>query len=263
MRTLRELMNLEGRVALLTGGAGHIGLAAAKALLELGAAVAIVDKSLDVCRECAIALGSKAVPLACDLSDEQATRAVVHQVIGTLGGLDILIHCAAYVGTTDVPGWAVPFEHQTVAAWDEAVRVNLTVAFVLAQEAREALAQSGHGSIILFSSIYGMGGPDWNLYVGTGMAHPLGYGASKGGLVQLTRSLATTLAPRIRVNAISPGGVWRGQPEAFRERYESRTPLKRMAVEEDLKGAVAYLASDLSAYVTGHNLMVDGGWTAW
>mgnify|MGYP001558703928 FL=1 len=95
------------------------------------------------------------------------------------------------------------------------------------------------------------------------MANPAGYGASKAGLLQLARHLATTLAPRIRVNAISPGGVWRGQPQAFHARYEARTPLKRMAVEEDVKGAVAYLASDLSAYVTGHNLLVDGGWTAW
>ncbi len=95
------------------------------------------------------------------------------------------------------------------------------------------------------------------------MAQPAGYGASKGGVLQLTRYLATTLAPRVRVNAISPGGVWRQQPDAFHQRYISRTPLGRMAAEEDLKGAVAYLASDLSSYVTGHNLAVDGGWTAW
>lgn len=95
------------------------------------------------------------------------------------------------------------------------------------------------------------------------MANPVGYGVSKGGLLQLMRYLATMLAPRVRVNAIAPGGVWRNQPETFRSRYAARTPLERMASEEDLKGAIAYLASDLSAYVTGHNLVVDGGWTAW
>jgi len=95
------------------------------------------------------------------------------------------------------------------------------------------------------------------------MANPSGYGASKGGLLQLMRHLATVLAPEVRVNAISPGGVWRQQPEAFHDRYRARTPLGRMATEEDLKGAAAYLASDLSSYVTGHNLIVDGGWTAW
>jgi len=143
------------------------------------------------------------------------------------------------------------------------MRVNLTSAFVIVQEAKEALAASGRGSVILFASIYGMVGPDLRLYAGTSMGNPAGYGVSKGGLLQLMRYLATVLAPRVRVNAISPGGVWRQQPEAFHERYTSRTPLSRMAIEEDLKGAVAYLASDLSSYVTGHNLVVDGGWTAW
>ena len=95
------------------------------------------------------------------------------------------------------------------------------------------------------------------------MANPAGYGASKGGVLQLMKYLATNLAPYVRVNAVSPGGVWRQQPNIFRQRYEARTPLGRMATEEDLKGAVAYLASDLSSYVTGHNLVVDGGWTVW
>jgi NAD(P)-dependent dehydrogenase (short-subunit alcohol dehydrogenase family) len=133
----------------------------------------------------------------------------------------------------------------------------------MAQEARAALLASGHGSVILLASIYGLVGPDPTLYADTGLANPAAYGVSKGGIIQLTRYLATVMAPRVRVNAIAPGGVWREQPDVFRERYEARTPLRRMAVEEDLKGAVAYLASDLSSYVTGHTLVVDGGWTAW
>lgn len=111
--------------------------------------------------------------------------------------------------------------------------------------------------------MYGHVGPDMRLYAGTTMANPVGYGASKGGLLQLTRYLSTLLAPHVRVNAISPGGIWRGQPDAFHEQYRQRTPMGRMATEEDMKGAVAYLASDLSAFVTGHDLVVDGGWTAW
>lgn len=95
------------------------------------------------------------------------------------------------------------------------------------------------------------------------MGNPAAYAASKGGLLQLTRWLATTLAPEIRVNSMTPGGIVRGQPTEFQERYIARTPLQRMGAEEDLKGAAAYLASDLSAYVTGHNLVVDGGWTIW
>jgi NAD(P)-dependent dehydrogenase (short-subunit alcohol dehydrogenase family) len=263
MRKIAELASLTGRRALLTGGAGNIGQAVAETLIELGAQVAITDLNKDACDHRADALGSNTLPFACDLANEQSTRETMRGAIKSLGGLDILIHCAAYVGTTSIPGWGVPFDQQTVAAWDNALRINLTSAFVLVQEAQEALCSSGHGSVILFSSIYGIVGPDMELYAGTAMANPAGYGASKGGLLQLTRYLATVLAPRVRVNAISPGGVWRSQPEIFHERYQMRTPLRRMAVEEDLKGATAFLASDLSAYVTGQNLVVDGGWTAW
>lgn len=260
-------MDLSGRKALIAGGAGHIALAAEEALGELGATLAILDSDAESCRERARLLSSggarPVIPLACDLMEEGATRAAVKSAIEQLAGLDILIHLAAYVGTTQVPGWSVPFEEQAVQAWDSALRVNLTSAFVMVQEGRKALAASGHASVIFFGSTYGVVGPDFRLYEGTSMGNPAAYAASKGGVLQLTRYLATLLAPEIRVNAISPGGLWRDQPEIFHERYKSRTPLKRMATEEELKGAVAYLASDLSAYVTGHNLIVDGGWTAW
>lgn len=267
MRSVNQLMDLSGRRALVTGGAGHIGFAASEALVELGATVALLDRDETGCQKGADALcrtrAGCARAVVCDLSDEMVTRRVMRDLSREQGGPDIIVHCAAYVGSTSVPGWAAPFGQQTVAAWDAAVRVNLTSAFVLVQEARDALTASGRGVVILMASMYGMVGPDPRLYEGTAIQNPAGYGASKGGLLQLTRYLATVLAPRVRVNAISPGGVWRGQPEDFRERYESRTPLARMATEEDLKGAVVYLASDLSAYVTGHNLVVDGGWMAW
>lgn len=267
MRQVKTLMDLSGRKALVTGGAGHIGFAAAQTLVELGADLTVLDLDGAACQESVATLsrpaksGLFAVP--CDLTSEDETRAAIQESISLMGGLDILIHCAAYAGTTEVAGWAVPFEEQTIDAWDTAMRVNLTSAFTMVQEGRKALACSGHGSVIFFGSIYGTVGNDMRLYEGTDMESPAAYPASKGGLIQLARYLATFLAPRIRVNTISPGGVWRDQPEAFHERYVYRTPMGRMATEEDLKGAVAYLASDLSAYVTGHNLAVDGGWTAW
>lgn len=267
MRTLAELTDLTGRKAFVTGAAGHVGLAVGEALAELGATIAVSDLEGVACQQRAKTLSkmgrAEAIAVPCDLRDEERTRRAVREAIERLGGLDIVIHCAAYVGTSAVPGWAVPFGEQTVAAWDTAMRVNLTSAFVLAQEAKAALGASGHGAIVLFASIYGLVGPDLRLYEGTAMANPGGYDASKGGLLQLTRYLATVLAPAVRVNAISSGGIWRDQPKPFPERYAARTPLARMATEEDLKGAVAYLASDLSAYVTGQNLVVDGGWTAW
>jgi NAD(P)-dependent dehydrogenase (short-subunit alcohol dehydrogenase family) len=267
MRTLKQLMDLDGRTALVTGGAGHIGSVICETLAELGASVAVLDLDQTACNAVSQKInnnnGVKAFGLAVDLNDLEAVRSAPSQVVNELGGLDIVIHCAAYGGDTKFPGWAVPFDQQSAEAWERAIRVNLTSAFVLSQAAREALDQSTHGSIVFVSSIYGVAGPDMSLYEDTTMANPAGYGASKGGLLQLMRYLATVLAPSIRVNAISPGGVLRQQPEVFQQRYQKRTPLDRMATEEDLKGAVAYLASDLSQYVTGHNLVVDGGWTTW
>lgn len=267
-RTLAQLMNLAGRRALVTGAAGHLGIVTCETLLELGASVTMLDQDARACQQQLDALRQRnrtagITAQVCDLRDSEASRRITQTIIREQGGLDILIHCAGYVGTNDLPGWSVPFGQQTIEAWDTALRVNLTSAFVLVQEAHEALQQSGHSSVIFVSSIYGVVGPDWRLYEGTDMANPAAYGASKAGLVQLVRYLATLLAPSVRVNAISPGGIERGQPASFQTAYVSRTPLKRMAIEQDLKGAVAYLASDLSSYVTGHNLVVDGGWTVW
>ena len=267
MRSLQQLGDLTGRKAVITGAAGHIGLAAGETLIELGADLALLDLDERSLSKRAAELGknlkNEPLAIACDLHDESSTRRVIADVTEKLSGLDILVHCAAYVGTTKAHGWAVPFDKQSVEAWDNALRVNLTSAFVMVQEGSDALSYSGHGSVIFMGSIYGMVGPDMGLYEDTDMAHPAAYPASKGGLLQLTRYLSTVLAPKVRVNSISPGGVWRGQPDNFHQRYKSRTPMARMAVEEDLKGAIAYLASDLSSYVTGQNICVDGGWMAW
>jgi NAD(P)-dependent dehydrogenase (short-subunit alcohol dehydrogenase family) len=259
-------MSLEGRVALVTGGAGHIGRALAEALCEAGAAVALADLDEDRCRAAATELGGagyRVDAFGCDLSDDHATRGLPGLVVGRLGRLDILVNNAALVGTSTLQGWAVPFDRQLASTWRKALDVNLTAPFVLCQACAEPLAKSSRGAIVNVGSIYGVTGPQPRLYEGTGIDNPAAYGASKAGLLQLTRWLAVQLAPAIRVNAIIPGGVERDQPAEFVRRYEERTPLGRMAREEDMKGAIAYLASDLSAYVTGHGLVVDGGWTAW
>ncbi len=247
---------MTGRTALVVGGAGHLGRVACQVLTEQGAEVASADLTADP-RTLA------AQTFEVDLHDEDATRALVPTVLERFGRLDVLVHCAAYTGANALAGWATEFEDQSVAAWDRAHRVNTTSAFVLAQAARDALGSHGSGSIVLVSSIYATLAPDFRVYRGTGMHSPAGYGVSKAGLAQLMRYLSTLLAPTVRVNAMSPGGVWRDQPTAFVERYEHGTPLARMATEEDVAGAIAYLASDLSAYVTGIDLVVDGGRSVW
>jgi len=267
VRTIAQMLDLRGRVALVTGGAGHIGLALAEALAELGTDIAILDLDEEACRQASAQISAshdvRAMAVAANLAEESEVLAVPKRVLGKMGHLDILVNCAALVGTSDLEGWNAPLLQQGSRAWRMALDVNLTAPFLLTQACAEALASSRHGAVINVGSIYGMVGPSWDLYPGTGMANPAAYGASKGGLLQLTRYMATCMAPAVRVNMLTPGGLVRAQPPVFIERYNSRVPLGRMATEEDLKGAVAYLASDLSAYVTGHNLVVDGGWTVW
>jgi NAD(P)-dependent dehydrogenase (short-subunit alcohol dehydrogenase family) len=267
-RSLRELMALDGRVALLTGGAGHIGRTIADALAELGANIALADISDAGAANAAGELskrrpGAVAAGFGCDLEQSDSVRDLPRRVRERFGRIDIVVNCAAFVGTSGLEGWTVPFEQQSASTWRRAIEVNLTAPFVLVQAAADDLRASGYGSVINISSIYGLSGPDWRLYEGTSLGNPAAYAASKGGLIQMTRWLATTMAPHVRVNAIAPGGVFRDTPEPFLSRYVARTPLARMAREDDMKGAAAYLASDLSAYVTGQCIAVDGGWTAW
>lgn len=265
--TIKELMNLNGRRALITGATGGLGKVMADTLAELGADLVLVDRPGSDFQSLAQALtqhwGVKIQHRFCDL-EQQAQRTELIDWLKNGGeGLNILINNAAFVGASELQGWAVPFEGQTVETWRRALEVNLTAVFDLCQGLTPMLKAAEGASIINIASIYGMYGPVWSLYEGTSMSNPAAYGASKGGLIQFTRWLATTIAPSVRVNAISPGGVFRNQPEAFVQRYEAKTPLGRMATEDDFRGAVAYLASDMSKYVTGQNLAADGGWGCW
>ena len=171
-----------------------------------------------------------------------------------------MINNATYTGDKNLTGYSSPFQKQTLQKWSSSFEVNLTAIFDLSKGLQKNLTQSGKGTIINVSSIYGVYAPDWNIYKGTNMANSAAYAAAKGGLIQLTRWLSTTLAPKVRVNCISPGGILRGQPKKFIVSYTKKTPLKRMATEEDLMGVFAFLASDASSYMTGQNIIIDGGW---
>ncbi len=266
MAALAELMRLSGRRALITGANGGLGSVMAITLAEMGCELILLDRpetdfSHLKAQLSALPPSGQIHYLTCDLEDESARQSMIDDVKAR--GLDILINNAAFVGTSNLQGWAEPFEAQTLDTWRRAFEVNLTAVFHLCQGFTPTLRASGHGNIINIASIYGAYGPDWQLYEGTKMANPAAYAASKGGIIQLSRWLATTLSPDIRVNAISPGGIFRNQPEIFVDRYKRRTPLARMANEDDFRGVIAFLASDMSAYVTGQNLFVDGGWGSW
>ena len=265
MRSLEALANMDGQVVLITGGAGHLGMAMGEALAEMGASIIVLDmdkeRSEKLADEFSRKFGGDHSSLLIDLADKQSIASVPQFIETHYGKLDVLINCAALVGSSSLKGWARPFKDQDVETWEKAMEINLTGVFYLIQECLPWMEKSTTASIINISSIYGVAGQKLSMYEGMDYLTPAAYAASKGGLVQLTRYLATVLAPKIRVNCISPGGIERGQSESFVNRYKKLTPLDRMGREEDLKGVTHFLASDLSAYVTGQNIIVDGGWS--
>ncbi|MBR2364832.1 MAG: SDR family oxidoreductase [Lentisphaeria bacterium] len=267
MSSIKNQMDLTGRVAVITGGAGYLGRTMANTLAEAGANIVIVDinkeKIDSFCQELEKEWQIRTLGIAVDLENKDERRLIAEKVVAHFGSLDILINNAAFVGTSNLTGWGVPFEQQETETWRRALEVNLTALFDLTQSCAPYLKKSGHGSIINVASIYGIVGPDPRLYEGLPMFNPAAYAASKGGVVQFTKWCSTVLAPDIRVNAITPGGIFRNQAPAFLERYESRTPLRRMAHEDDFIGATVFLASDLSKYITGQNIVVDGGFSVW
>ncbi len=267
MKSLKELADLHGRTALITGGAGHLGQVFGETLAELGANIVLIDRRGEeanaAAERIAALYGVDAVGMEIDLAEQRLVQELPAEVVAQFGRLDILINNAGFVGTDRLSGWNEPFEGQTPETWRAAVEVNMTAPVFLTQAALPWLRAKKNGSVINIGSIYAFLGVDMRLYEGTVMGNAAAYAASKGGLVQMTRWLASVLAPEVRVNCVSPGGVWRGQPECFIERYIQRTPQGRMAREEDMKGVIAWLAGDLSSYVTGQHIAVDGGWSAW
>jgi len=267
MRSINQMISLKGRRALITGSNGHLGQHLAITIAELGGDLVLVDRPGSINEQLYTDLKNnfdiRVEFIECDLEDAKKRQELILKVSNDKQPLNIVINNAAFVGTSELKGWASSFEEQSIETWRRAIEVNLTSVFDLSKGFSGKIRDSKFGSIINMGSTYGVIGPDYSLYAETEMGNPAAYAASKGGLIQLTRWLATTLGPNIRVNAISPGGIFREQPKEFVRRYTERTPLKRMATEEDLKGATAFLATELSSYVTGQNLLVDGGWTTW
>jgi NAD(P)-dependent dehydrogenase (short-subunit alcohol dehydrogenase family) len=267
MRSIKDLVNLKSRVALITGASGHLGRVISETFAELGSDLVIVDRhltDLELLKDLLIERYQiKITAIPCDLENEKERENLISKILKDNSQLNVFVNNAAFVGTSDLDGWNTSFEKQKIETWRRAIEVNLTAPFHLAQGLSPLLKKSVGASIINVGSIYGELAPNWELYRDTSMSNPAAYGVSKGGLSQLTRWLSTSLAPEIRVNTIAPGGIYRNQPEIFVKRYENKTPLKRMGKEEDFKGVMAFLATDMSSYMTGQILFVDGGWSIW
>ena len=256
------LFSLEGKKILVTGASGHLGAALCEYLVRDGATVLAVDIDTSALARLQSELnpsGDLLVTFSADLADEASRVEMASSVSGHTQHLDGVVFAAAFVGTSAADGWAVDFAEQTLPPWRAALELNLTAPFHLAQLLESLLRKGNNPSIVNVGSIYGSKAPDWSLYEGVAMANPAAYAASKGGLVQLNRWLASVLSPAIRVNMVSPGGIVRGQPQAFIDRYEKKVALGRMATEQDVVGPIVSLLGRASQYVTGQNLLVDGG----
>lgn len=195
----------------------------------------------------------------CDFSKESDLQNLCKIIKKKYSKIDIIINNAAYVGDTQLKGWATNFKYQSYNIFNECVKVNLSSIFYITKSLRALLDKSSEASIVNISSIYSHLAPDYNLYKGTKIFNPAAYGSSKAGLVYLTKWLSTTLSPKIRCNSISLGGVKRNQNKNFVRKYIKKTPLNRMATANDLISSVIFLSSNMSSYITGQNLFVDGG----
>lgn len=265
MHTL-EMFRLDGRIAVVTGGAGLYGLPISRALAEAGATVIIASRDVDACRRVAESLvgeGMSAAGMALDLGDEVSIRDLVELSMANYGRIDILVNNAVTrQGMADL-------DKLSREGWEEAQRINATGLMLMTQAVVARMLAQGSGNIINIGSIQGAVGPHFPVYGSTGMTTPVNYTYDKWAMVGFTKWIANRYGREgIRCNCISPGGYGPGVAERigeneFTENYRRLTPLGRFCGEDDIKGAVVYLASDASSYVTGHNLMVDGGWTSW
>ncbi len=256
---------LDGKVCVLTGGGGILGSEMARGLIENGGVVAIVDRDKAAASKLADELGDRAHAFPCDISEPDAVDTLQSDVEAKLGGVSTLVNNAA----TKSENFFTRFEDFPLADWDEVMAVNVRAAMVCCQRFGRRMAERGAGSIINTLSIYGIVAPDQRIYEGSEyegapINTPEIYSTSKSALWGLTKYLASYWGHRgVRVNAITPGGAQSGQNDIFVDRYSARVPLGRMAKPADLAGGVCYLASDAASYVTGHNLVVDGGLTVW
>lgn len=258
------LFDLTDRVALITGGGGNLGIQFASVLAGAGARVVLADVPAGLeraeARDFMAGSPDRIIGLAGDVGRESDVRELVAQVERRFGRLDILINNAA----TKTPNIFAPNEEFPLEDWNEVMRVNLDAMFLCVRESVGLMRRQGRGSIINISSIYGIVGPDQRIYEGSKINAPAVYSAAKAGVIGLTKYLATYYAhERIRCNAVTPGGVFAGHTDPFLSNYSRRVPLGRMAEAHEIGPAVLYLASDASSYVTGQNLVVDGGLTAW
>ena len=263
---------LDNQVAIVTGACGKLGPVWTEALLDAGARVAALDlpgaKPTDTFAALARRAGDRLERVDCDITDRQSIETAAQRVRTGLGAPAVLVNNAGVDQPPDSGGNRSAIENLPLEQFRRMVEVNLLGTFQMTQVFGGWMAEQGRGSIINIGSLYASVSPDQRFYDHLAGELPFlkspAYGASKAGVVNMTKYFSTLWGPRgVRVNTLSPGGVLGAQDDRFKAKYGARVPLGRMATFEDLKGPLVFLASDASSYVTGHELRVDGGFTAW
>ncbi len=273
---IQEKFDLKDHVAVVTGGAGLLGSEFCRTVAEAGAAVAVVDLDQNAAKKVAKELeqaGGRAIGFGADITQPDAVRSLTTSILSEFTRLDILVNCAALDPKFDPAALAkgiTPgnFEDYPLDQWNAALNVNLTGMFLITQACVKPMMEHGKkGSIINICSTYGLNGPDQRIYVNEGERvafKPVYYSVTKAGVLGFTKYLAAYYADtEIRINSLTPGGIFNEHDEYFVKNYSAKTILGRMARKDEMNGALLFLASDASSYMTGSNLVVDGGWTAW
>jgi NAD(P)-dependent dehydrogenase (short-subunit alcohol dehydrogenase family) len=274
MENIFDKFRLDGQAAIVTGGVGLLGKEFCKTLAQAGAAVVVADLNESAACEIAQELeqaGLKATWVGVDVTRPDSVQAMVNTTLQAFGRLDVLVCSAALDPKFDSAHAGQhrnTFEDYPLEMWQQALDVNLTGLFLCAQAAVKPMLAQDHGAIVNICSTYGLVGPDQRIYRKPGQPDqsfkPVYYSVTKAGVIGLTHYLATYYAgTHIRANALTPGGVFNNHDEVFVQNYSSRNVLGRMARHDEMNGALLFLASDASSYMTGANLVVDGGWTAW
>jgi NAD(P)-dependent dehydrogenase (short-subunit alcohol dehydrogenase family) len=265
-----DIFSLRDRVAIVTGACGLLGRQHCDALARAGAKVVVADLDESEAGLVAAEIGKGHLALSLDVTNQESLQSARRRILETYGQIDVLVNNAAINDMFENPLLAAEqsmFEHYPLDMWDRSWRVNVSGVFLCSQVFGGVMAERGSGSIINIASTYGIVAPDQGIYRDdTGRQSfykSPAYPVTKSAVIGFTKFLAAYWGKRnVRVNALSPGGVENGQEEWFKQNYANKTPLGRMAVPSDYKGAIVFLASDASAYMTGANLVVDGGWTA-
>lgn len=262
MQGFEKMFKLDGKKVIITGGAGTLGFEFGKTLAEAGANVILADAK-ETCIEKAAQLteeyGTRALGIVTDVSDEKSVQSLVDQILQEFNTIDVLINNAAI----QPEGFGESIEKYSLQTWNKVLSVNLTGMFLCSRIVGRQMIKQGNGVIVNVASIYGVVSPDPEVYKDGTYESPISYSATKSAIINFTRHLAVFWAKKgVRVNALTPGGVFNNQNINFVTKYCERVPLGRMAQKDDYNGAILFLVSDASSYMTGANLIVDGGWTA-